>query len=170
MTFNKDANGHYVATKTFERTADKELTGLSITKAPNKTEYVDGDSFDATGMVVKATYDDGSENEHFTGYSVSPTSLKKGDTKVIITADEKSVEQAITVTGKTDGFAGEFTLGKTEETYTGEDLTATFTSSFTHTGVNGSVTYSVKKDGADITEIKDVGKSQIYAAVNSDAH
>ena len=37
------------------------LTGIEITTNPTKTAYVVGEPFDATGMVVTATYSDGSE-------------------------------------------------------------------------------------------------------------
>lgn len=38
-----------------------KLTGIEITKAPNKIDYAGGESFVKTGMTVKAKYDDGTE-------------------------------------------------------------------------------------------------------------
>ncbi len=57
-----------VTYKTFEDTfkvnvSEAELTGIEIATQPTKTEYVEGQTFDKTGMVVKAVYDDGSKVE-----------------------------------------------------------------------------------------------------------
>ena len=57
---------------------------VEITKLPNKTQYSVGEKFDATGMVVKATYLDGTEKE-ITDYKITKTeSLKIGDTTITI--------------------------------------------------------------------------------------
>ena len=99
-TFTRSGNS-FVATKTFETTANKSLTGLTVTNQPTKKDYTHGDQFDQTGMVVKATYDDGSEDTNFTGYTVSyandATYLKKGDTTVTL----KAGDQTATVSGLT---------------------------------------------------------------------
>ena len=101
-------------TKTFDATADKDLTGLTVTTQPSKTTYVHGDGFDPAGMVVKAEYDDGTSNNDFKGYAVEYATvgkgyLCKGDTKVTLKKDGKSVDvtgltvnaKALTVTGLT---------------------------------------------------------------------
>lgn len=41
------------------RVDEKKVTGLEITTLPNKTNYVKGESFDSTGLVVNAVYDSG---------------------------------------------------------------------------------------------------------------
>ena len=57
---------------------------IEITKLPNKTQYSVGEKFDATGMVVKAKYLDGTEKE-ITDYKITKTeSLKIGDTTITI--------------------------------------------------------------------------------------
>ena len=57
---------------------------IEITKLPNKTQYSVGEKFDATGMVVKAKYLDGTEKE-ITDYKITKTeSLKIGDTNITI--------------------------------------------------------------------------------------
>ncbi len=48
------------------------LTGISVTKQPSVTEYVVGDSFNADGMEVTASYDDDSTRV-VTNYTVSPS-------------------------------------------------------------------------------------------------
>ncbi len=77
------------------------LTGISITTAPDKTEYTEGETFDPTGMVVTATYSDDS-TETVTDYTISPDgALTTSDTAVTISYTEdgetKTAEQAITV-------------------------------------------------------------------------
>lgn len=53
---------------------DDMVTGIEITEQPDKTEYVEGQSFDRTGMVVTATHKDGSK-EAVTAYGVTPSVL-----------------------------------------------------------------------------------------------
>ena len=53
--------------------AQKELTSIKITKAPDKTLYYEGEKLDLTGMEVKAYYDNDETNgEIITGYTVNP--------------------------------------------------------------------------------------------------
>ena len=87
------------------QTPTAKVTSIAITKAPTKTSYKVGETFDKAGMVVTATYSDGSKKE-ITNYTVSPSAaLKLTDKKVAITYNEngvtKNVEQNITVTAKT---------------------------------------------------------------------
>ncbi|MGN0720590.1 MAG: YDG domain-containing protein [Anaerovoracaceae bacterium] len=77
--------------------AEKTLTGLVVTKVPQKTEYVHGDSFDKDGMVVKATYSDGTTNDNFTDYKVVYATegqkyLKYNDQKVVIKSGSVSAD------------------------------------------------------------------------------
>ena len=93
-----------VLTKTFPATLGKTLTGLTVTTPPSKTAYVHGERFDTTGMVVKATYDDGTNNDAFTDYTVAyETSGKdylcRGNTKVTLNAGSKSVDVTVPTVG-----------------------------------------------------------------------
>ena len=80
--------------------ADKYLASLTVTTAPTKTAYVEGDVFDKTGMVVKAGYTDNSEAA-VTTYEVPETPLAVTDTKVTIKYTEngivRTVDQEVTV-------------------------------------------------------------------------
>ena len=81
--------------------ADKYLASLEIATAPTKVQYYVGDEFDATGMVVKAVYDDDTKAT-ITDYTIdAPATLSVSDTKVTIkyteTGRTRSVEQEITV-------------------------------------------------------------------------
>ena len=94
-------------TKTAEQTITvipKNLSKIEITKEPTKKEYVEGESFDNTGMTVEATYDNGTKSE-ITNYIVTDgENLKVDQTKVTISYTEgeitKTAEQKITVTAK----------------------------------------------------------------------
>ena len=84
--------------------AQNTLESIKITKQPTKLEYIEGESFDKTGMEVKACYSDKTETV-ITNYEITNgENLTKGQTSVTIkyTEGEKTVEatQAITVKAK----------------------------------------------------------------------
>lgn len=69
-----------------------ELTDLIIEKAPDKTEYVVGQSFSDAGMVVKAQYNNGAEHE-ISRYSYSPKDAltKIGTQDITISYTEEGI-------------------------------------------------------------------------------
>lgn len=85
----------------------KKLSSIAVSTAPTKTEYTAGESFDATGMVITATYAD-TTSEAVTGYTVAPSgALATTDTAVTISYTSggvtKTVTQAITVSAAVEG-------------------------------------------------------------------
>lgn len=83
----------------------KVLNAIAITTKPNKTEYIEEQNFDTTGMKVTATYNDGT-SEEVTNYTVTDgNKLAVGKTTVTVSYTEneltKTVDQAITVSKKT---------------------------------------------------------------------
>ncbi len=81
-------------------TMQSELVSLEITSVPDKEIYMVGESFDPTGMVIKASYKDLSVNENFTDYTITPSRpLEVGDEFVTITSNSGniSVNQPINV-------------------------------------------------------------------------
>ena len=87
-----------------QTSTEKTLTGIKVTKAPTKTEYNEEESFDKTGMVVKAEYSDETSKE-ITDYTIENGSkLSKGQKSVKISYTEgnvtKTTTQAITVIEK----------------------------------------------------------------------
>lgn len=75
-----------------------DVVSIAVTTAPTKTEYVAGESFDATGMVITATYSN-ETSKAVTGYTIEPSgALATTDTSVTITYAGKTTTQAITVT------------------------------------------------------------------------
>lgn len=74
------------------------LEKIEVTKEPNKMEYMVGDYFDKTGMVVTATYDDKS-TAPVTGYTYDKLNkLTAEDTVVTITYQGKTTTLTITIT------------------------------------------------------------------------
>lgn len=80
--------GFYMGKEVFET---RTLTSITITTQPTRTSYIPGESFDKTGMVVKANYSDGT-SEEISAYTVSEIDK------------DKIGEQTLTVSylGKTD--------------------------------------------------------------------
>lgn len=85
--------------KAFTTTSEdlESIESIEITTPPTKTSYKVGENFDATGMVIKAKYDNG-KSEVITDYNITNgTNLALGQTSVTISYKGKTVTQAITV-------------------------------------------------------------------------
>jgi hypothetical protein len=101
-----------------------ELQSLTIATAPTKTTYVAGESFDPTGMVVKAVYQSG-EEVAVTDYTYSPQgALTVGTTRITIAWGDKTVTQRITVKNDVTSLTIKTAPTKTEY-YVGETFDAT---------------------------------------------
>ncbi len=88
----------------FLQTMARTLQEITITTPPTKTTYYYGEIFDKTGMIVKASYDDGTKDEDFTNYTVDKTEpFTLSDNLITLTANGTTIEttQVITVTKKT---------------------------------------------------------------------
>ena len=86
---------------TVKAAATKELTSIEITTPPDKVDYTEGESFDATGMVVTAKYSDNTSNT-VTSYTCSPDgALSTSNNEITVSYTEggviKTATQAITV-------------------------------------------------------------------------
>ena len=74
-----------------------KLVSIAITTPPTKTTYTAGDTFDPAGMVVAATYTNGTQIE-VGGYLFSPnTELKIGDSVVTVYYAEAGVSVSTTI-------------------------------------------------------------------------
>lgn len=74
-----------------------EISSISVTKNPIKTSYVEGETFDPTGMVVKATYSDGTTGT-IKNYSYTPSDeLVFGTTSITISYQGCTTTVSITV-------------------------------------------------------------------------
>ncbi len=76
------------------------LQSIKITKEPNKKEYLVGENFDKTGMVVTGTYQDNDTYEIIDYTIKDATNLKLNQTSVTIEYEGKTTTQAITVKSK----------------------------------------------------------------------
>ena len=74
----------------------RTLKSVKITKAPNKTKYNPGEAFDKTGMVVTATYNNGT-TKAVTDYTVSSILSDAGGSYVNITYGGFTCKQTIHV-------------------------------------------------------------------------
>lgn len=157
-----------ILTKTFPATQDKAVQRIEITTPPAKTEYVEGEIFDPAGMVVTATYDDGSKAE-VTNYTVPSTPLTAEITQITVTYGDKTATiSGIKVLQKPT--ADDFQIAlSTEATYTGKPQAATIQANATVAGM-GAVT--IKYNGSEMaptnagtyTVTFDVAKGENYAA------
>ena len=74
----------------------KALVGINVTTAPTKTQYKKGEIFSSAGMVVTASYDDGS-TAAVTGYTYPVTAFAGGETSVTISYNGMTCTTPITV-------------------------------------------------------------------------
>lgn len=72
---------------------DKYVTGITVSKMPDKTMYYQGEIFDSTGLEISKTYSDGT-SETITDYELSGFDSSSAGTKTI----------TVTVSGKTTTF------------------------------------------------------------------
>ena len=82
----------------------KAVSTVVVSGAPTKTTYVDGEAFDPAGLTVTVNYNDATTEVNPTGvtFTVTPTTLVKGQTSVSVTATFNSVTSAAyEVTGLT---------------------------------------------------------------------
>ena len=98
----------------------KHLTGIIVT-APAKVVYLEGDSFDQTGMIVTACYNDGTY-EVITPYSITGYDSTPGEKTITITYQGQTYTFTVAVEAKSISFIG-FT-GELEKNvyYQGEAL------------------------------------------------
>lgn len=72
-------------------------TRLEVTHMPTKTRYFIGETFDPTGLIITAFYNDNT-SEQVTGYTLSsPDMTAYGNKTVTVTFDEKTVDFSILV-------------------------------------------------------------------------
>jgi len=78
----------------------RKISSIMVTTPPSKVDYKEGEKFNADGMVVKAVYNDESE-EKITDYTVvDGEDLEAGQTTVTIKYQKLKTTQAITVQPK----------------------------------------------------------------------
>lgn len=74
----------------------RELVSIEVSTPPARTTYEAGESFDATGMVITAHYDDGTSSV-VKNYTIYPLILTKDTTEIAITYREVLVSKTATL-------------------------------------------------------------------------
>lgn len=92
VTKTVDIGGFSVSTRS--------VTSISVLTNPTKTSYTIGQSFDPTGMKIRAVYNVGPTNDDYVAYTYAPTSVfdSVGEKTITITSTENaSAVTALTV-------------------------------------------------------------------------
>ena len=76
--------------------SEVRLTGIELTKAPNKVAYKEGETFDPEGMVISAVYSDSTKKE-ITDYVIENKALAKGIDAISVSYQGFQVSVPITV-------------------------------------------------------------------------
>lgn len=101
----EDVKGDHTISVTFRyvggggggTTPSVTLTGISVTTSPERTSYMEGEAFDPTGMVVTASYSNGS-TKNITDYTCSPDGqLAVSNDEITVTYQGKTATVSITV-------------------------------------------------------------------------
>lgn len=85
----------------YQETSPLVVESIAVTKNPTKTEYLEGDTLDLTGLEVTATMSGDGEKEVVTGYTTEPASgasLAASDASVLVTYASQAASFAISVT------------------------------------------------------------------------
>lgn len=89
--------------------AEKQPESIEV-KASPRTSYTEGDKFDPTGLVLTASYNNGTtvdiEYSEDSGITFTPRTLSLSDKEVTITYGGKSVKLSVTVSKKKGGSSG----------------------------------------------------------------
>lgn len=169
-------------TATFEVNVNEPTpTGISVSKLPDKTSYFVGDTFDATGLVINVTYNNGTNADIAAGFSCECGDLSEAGTKTV-TVSYGDFTDTFDITVKAIEVVGiDITTEPTKTTfYTGDELdttglvltleynngdTATVTDGFTVEGYDkntaGEQTITVKY--GDFSDTYSVTVLQSYA-------
>lgn len=139
------------------------LSSISITTAPTKTSYTEGEKFDVTGMKVTAKWSDGTATDVSGSVSYSTDALKTSDTSVTISYTSggvtKTASQAITVKAKAT--VDEVKIDPSEISLE-QGSSRTFGVAVLGTGdPSQEVTWSVQGNESDSTSIDENGKLTI---------
>ena len=171
-SFTKSGNS-FVASKQYEKTADRKLTSLTIGgyTGGGKTH---GDTISQSELTVTAAYDDGTTDSNYSNYTVvyaAGNALSKGDTTVKVqSGDVVSEDYTIpAVSGKTaSADSYQLTGLPAGNIYTGSVLSVGVekNTSATDAGkVNGALSFTYSADGeaayTPVNEVKNAGHYKV---------
>lgn len=170
FTFSRNGNS-YVATKTFDKTADKELTGLTITGYTGG-EKIHGLTIDKSELTVQATFDDGSTEANYSGYEIvytNGTALSKGDTTIEVrNGSVRSNAYTIPAVKGLSVDASGFNFSDPNLTYNGTSQKDAIIGAFTtNTNYTGTKTFVVKSGDTE-SDAVDAGTYQVFFSYSGD--
>ena len=117
-----DGNNYTTATGSIKLTvAEDTVQSIAVTKAPDKTEYIYGESLDLTGMAVIATYATGRTEDVTAAVTITPETLTTSVTELNIVYGGLSAKQAVTVKPR-EVDDPTIILSGTSFAYTGEEI------------------------------------------------
>ena len=85
-TFNDVKVDHtiYASFEPKQEQSEPEIESFTVTGTPTKTTYNLGEAFDATGLTLTVTYDDGTIGTITSGYDVTPAVMEADTTQVVL--------------------------------------------------------------------------------------
>ena len=176
-------NGHGIAYSSSQNFWTKNVSSIAITNEPSKTNYIAGETFDATGMEVTATLASGS-TEIVTGdVTYSGSSLTAGESQnftinYALCETEVATNQAInvytlTVTEGTNPSYGTASGSANIVSITGLSSNKTYTLTVTSSNAtavdNGDNTWSITNPSGDVAvrvDYIDAVQVKVYYQVN----
>lgn len=155
----QDETGSYKegeATATITVNPALTLSSIAVTTAPTKTTYSEGETFNPTGMVVTATYNDKSTENVTSLCSFSPaTALTTSNTEITISYTEGGVTKTascnITVVEYVQPMEVTMTLNN-----------AFFGTEFTGSNAKGSGSHTAKSNGITVNFMSGGEKNNFY--------
>lgn len=171
LTFTLNPDGNFVATKNFDKTADKELTGLTITGYTGG-EKTHGSTIDKSELTVQATFDDGSTEDNYSGYEIvytNGTALSKGDTAIKVRNGlvESNADTIPAVKGLSVD-ASDFNFSDPNLTYNGTSRKDAIIGAFTtNTNYTGTKTFVVKSGDVE-SDAVNAGTYQVFFSYSGD--
>ena len=114
----RDAVGNIATYQTINIDKIYKLKEITIKEMPKKTKYYTKDNLDTEGLVLKATYDNGTEEEIKTGYDYTPKTLNtEGKQTITITYEGKTTKYEVEVEKLNINIKTYKTKTKENETY-----------------------------------------------------
>ncbi|MGN1029518.1 MAG: bacterial Ig-like domain-containing protein, partial [Bacilli bacterium] len=98
---NIDGNQQLNPYETSITVEEAKVDTIAIKTVPNKTNYIVGDTLDTEGLVITATYNNGTVEDYVEGFTCTPTELNTVGTQAItVTYEGKTATFDVTVAKK----------------------------------------------------------------------
>ena len=143
----------------------RSVTSISVLTNPTKTSYTIGQSFDPTGMKIRAVYSVGPTNDDYVAYIYSPTSVfdSVGEKTITITSTENA--SAMTTLNVDVVAVSSLNITIADTGYTGTSY-ATTAKTFTKSDVEFSMVNFLKPSGTSNMQFR-TGTTDAFSFHNS---